>query len=231
MLKKGAAKKVTIYVNEDAKYHMTSLHDAILQYLLHKGVAGATATRAMSGFGPHHLMHTTKTDALVEHLPIRIEFVELADIVDSVMPTLYDMVTDGLIDVQDTMIVKAAAKEPPQQSFDAGRPRKKEQGPGKLLSVYLSEDDEWEGEPLYDAIIKRLRMLDMSGATVNRGILGYGATGEVHKERFLHVSQDRPVVISVIDTAEKVGQAIGIIEGMIRDGLIVTSDVEMIRFS
>jgi PII-like signaling protein len=60
MLKKGAAKKVTIYVNEDAKYHMTSLHDAILQYLLHKGVAGATATRAMSGFGPHHLMHTTK---------------------------------------------------------------------------------------------------------------------------------------------------------------------------
>ena len=82
MLTKGAAKKVTIYVNEDSKHHLGSLHEAILMFLLHKGVAGATATRAMAGFGAHQVMHTPNIEALGEHLPIRIEFVESAERVD-----------------------------------------------------------------------------------------------------------------------------------------------------
>jgi len=58
MLSKGPAKKVTIYVNEESQHHLGSLHEAILGYLLHHGVAGATATKAMAGFGAHQLMHT-----------------------------------------------------------------------------------------------------------------------------------------------------------------------------
>ena len=102
MLQKGTAKKVTIFVNEDTQHHFGSLCDSILTFLLHKGVSGATATRAMAGFGAHHVMHTTKIEVLTEHLPIRIEFIESAEKVDELMPTLYDMVTDGVIEVQDT---------------------------------------------------------------------------------------------------------------------------------
>src|SRR5438093_1340015 len=105
MLKKGSAKKVTIYVNEDSQYHLQPLYEAILTFLMAKGVAGATASRAMAGFGPHHVMHTTKIEVLSEHLPIRIEFIETAERVDAVLPTLYDIVADGLIEVQDTTIV------------------------------------------------------------------------------------------------------------------------------
>src|SRR5215470_191971 len=111
MLNKGAAKKVTIYINEDTRYHLQPLYEAILTYLLHKGVAGATASWAMAGFGPHHVMHTTKIEVLTEHLPIRIEFIETAQRVDALLPTLYDMVVDGLIEVQDTTVVKSARKE------------------------------------------------------------------------------------------------------------------------
>ena len=93
----------------------------------------------------------------------------------------------------------------------------------------MGEADKWDGEPLYDAIIKRLRMMDILGATVYRGILGYGVKGETHKGHFLHISQDLPIMISVIETPEKVQEAIAIIEGMMQDGLIVTSDVDMIR--
>lgn len=226
MLNKGPARKVTIFVNEDTQYHRTPLWDAILQYLLHKGVAGATASRAMAGFGPHHVMHATKSEFLMEHLPIRIEFVESADIVDSLMPTLYDMVTDGLIEVHDTTIVKTVMKERPAED----KPKhKRDEGPAKLLRIFMGEADKWDGEPLYDAIVKRLRMMDILGATVYRGILGYGAKGETHKEHFLHISQDLPIMISVIDSQAKVAQAISIVEGMLQDGLIVTSDVEMIR--
>src|SRR2546422_10220790 len=116
MLKKGPAKKVTIYVNEDTQYHLQPLYEAILTYLMHKGVAGATASRAMAGFGPHQVMHTTKIEVLTEHLPIRIEFVETAGKIEALLPTLYDLVTDGLIEIQDTVIVKAAMKERPTEA-------------------------------------------------------------------------------------------------------------------
>ena len=84
MLRKGTAKKVTIFINEDTQHHFGSVCDSILTFLLRKGVSGATATRAMAGFGAHHVMHT-----------------------------LYDMVTDGVIEVHDTQVVKVASKDCP----------------------------------------------------------------------------------------------------------------------
>src|SRR5438876_9517857 len=185
MIRKGPAKKVTIYVNEDTQYHLGPLYEAILTFLMSKGVTGATASRAMAGFGPHQVMHTTKIEVLTEHLPIRIEFVEAAEKVEALLPTLYDMVSDGLIEIQDTTVVKSAMKEHPAE---AKRPHDKKQGKAKLLRIYMGEADQWNGEPLYDAIVKQLRMMDISGATVYRGILGYGVKGHTHKERFLHMS-------------------------------------------
>jgi len=226
MLKKGAAKKVTIYVNEDTQYHLQPLYEAVLGYLMHKGVAGATASRAMAGFGPHHVMHTTKIEVLTEHLPIRIEFVEAAEKVDELLPTLYEMVSDGLIEVQDTTIVKSAMKERPAAPKP---PHERKQGKARMLRIFIGEADQWNGEPLYEAIVKHLRMVEISGATVYRGILGYGAKGHTHKERFLHISRDLPVMITVVDSEEKLNQAMDRIEPMIQDGLIVTSDVEIVR--
>src|SRR5262245_21001031 len=138
MLQRGPAKKVTIYVNEDSKYRLQPLYEAILDYLLHKGVAGATATRAMAGFGPHHVMHTPKIELLTEHLPIRIEFVETPATVEALLPTLYDMVNDGLIEMHDTTVVKIATKEQPAE---ARRPHAKVQSKAKLLRIYMGEDD------------------------------------------------------------------------------------------
>ena len=97
MLTKGPAKKVTIFINEDTQHHMTALHDSIMTFLMHKGVSGATATRAFSGFGSHQMLHTPKIEVLAQHLPIRIEFIDTPEKVEEVLPTLYEMVSDGLI--------------------------------------------------------------------------------------------------------------------------------------
>src|SRR5438876_11052410 len=153
MLKKGPAKKVTIYVNEDTQYHLQPLYEAVLTYLMHKGVAGATASRAMAGFGPHQVMHTTKIEVLTDHLPIRIEFIETAERVDGLLPTLYDMVSDGLIEVQETTVIKAAMRQRPQ--LEPARPHERKQGKARLMRIYLGEADRWNGEPLYDAIVKQ----------------------------------------------------------------------------
>jgi PII-like signaling protein len=225
MLTRGPAKKVTIYVNEDTRRHMTALHDAIMTFLMHKGVSGATATRAFAGFGAHHVMHTPKVEALAEHMPVRIEFIESPERVEELLPALYEMVEDGLIEVQDTQVVKLAQKGKPEPKL--GRERK--QGPAKLLRVFLGEADRWQEQALYDAIVQKLRMMGVAGATVYRGVLGYGAKGHEHKQSFFHTSRDLPVMIAVIDSADKVAAAAEAIEGMLEDGLLVISDAEAVR--
>src|SRR5579862_7292123 len=106
MLSKGPAKKITIYVNEDTRYHHEPLYEAILTYLLHNGASGATASHCLAGFGEHRQMHTPKIEALAEHIPVRIEFIDTPERLDALLPTLYEMVSDGLIEVQDTNLVK-----------------------------------------------------------------------------------------------------------------------------
>ena len=226
MLTKGPAKKVTIFINEDTQHHMTALHDSIMIFLMHKGVSGATATRAYSGFGSHQLLHTPKIEVLAQHLPIRIEFVETPEKVDEVLPTLYEMVSDGLIEVQDTTVIKLARKP---AKAEPKTPHERRQGPAKLLRVYMGEADKWHEAPLYDAIVRRLLMMDIAGATVYRGILGYGAKGHQHKATFFHPTRDLPVMVSVIDTAEKISAAAEVVEEMLEDGLIVISDAEIVR--
>jgi PII-like signaling protein len=227
MLSKGIAKKVTIYLNEDTQHHLTPLYESILTFLIHKGVSGATVTRALAGFGAHQIIHTPKIEVLAEHLPVKVEFIETAEKVDELLPTLYDMVTDGLIEVQDTSVVKIAMKD--KGHAEPSRPHERVAGKAKLMRVFLGEADRWDGEPLYDAIVKRLRSMDVAGATVYRGILGYGAKGHTHKQNLLHTENDLPVMIAVVEAEEKLGQAAKAVEEMLEDGLIVISDVDMIR--
>jgi PII-like signaling protein len=170
-------------------------------------------------------LHTTKTEVFAEHLPIRIEFIESPAKVDELMPTLYDMVTDGVIEVQDTNVVKVASRERPAPK----EPHTELRGAARMMRIYMGESDKWRGEPLYEAIVKRLRLMDIAGATVYRGILGYGAKGHTHKSGRLPFSHDLPVMITVVDSAERLAQAVDQIESMMQDGIIVFSDVDVIR--
>jgi PII-like signaling protein len=226
MLAKGTAKKVTIFVNEDTQEHFSSLYERILVFLMHKGVSGATATRALAGFGGHRVLHTPKIEVLAEHLPIRIEFIDTVEKVNELLPTLYDMVTDGLIEVQDTTVVKIAMKE--KRRPEPKQPHERKAGKAKLMRIFMGEADRWHDEPLYDAIVKRLRMMDISGATVYRGILGYGVKGHTHKQNLLHTA-DLPVIIAVVEAEQKLSLAAEAVEEMLQDGLIVVSDVDIVR--
>ncbi|MCC6342788.1 MAG: DUF190 domain-containing protein [Bryobacterales bacterium] len=226
MLAKGPAKKVTIYVNEETRYHLQPLWAAIFEYLRHKKVAGATVTHSRMSFGNRQVVHRSDSPETPE-FAFRIEFVESGERVAEVLPMLYDMVSDGLIEVQDTTVVKAAMKE--RKPVGERAPHQRVRMAAKMMRVFLGEADRWNDEPLYDAILMRMRMMDVTGATVERGILGYGAKGRTHKQGFLHFSRDLPVMISVVDTPEKIAGAALAVEEMLGDGLIVISDADVIR--
>ncbi len=97
----------------------------------------------------------------------------------------------------------------------------------EILRIHISESDRYQGKPLYEAIIAKCRELGIAGATVFPGLEGYGETAELHKARFVH--SHRPILISIVDTAENIHRLLPIIEPMVDTGLIATSPVQMIR--
>jgi PII-like signaling protein len=139
------------------------------------------------------------------------------------------MVTDGLIEVQDTTIVKSVRKDGDKKAPVPAMSRQEVAGPAKLVRIFSGESDKYNGEPLYEAVVKKLRMLDFSGATVYRGILGYGVKRHTHKAGRLHMSHDLPVIVSVVEKPERIDELIDAVSEMIQDGLIVISDVELHR--
>jgi uncharacterized protein len=120
MLKEGPAKKVGIYVDEDHHYHGQSLYSAIFNFLFYHGISGASVTRGVAGFGADHQLHTTRIEVLTADLPMKIEFIESAEKVEEAMPKLRQLAGTGLIEIQDTLVVKPAAvekKKAPEESW------------------------------------------------------------------------------------------------------------------
>jgi PII-like signaling protein len=109
VLSLGPAKKVTIHLNEDTSSRRDFLSREILSLLLKQGVAGATVLRPESGFGSHHRMHSQEGGIdTAQHMPLRIEFIDTEESIRTFLPLLQELVTDGLIEAQDTVILKLA---------------------------------------------------------------------------------------------------------------------------
>jgi uncharacterized protein len=103
------------------------------------------------------------------------------------------------------------------------------EGKAKMLRIHFGEDDKWRNKPLYEAIVTKCRELDVAGASVFRGIEGYGASTLIHKKHLLR-SSDCPIMVSVIDTEENIRKLIPALDEMVDEGLIAMSDVEVIRY-
>ena len=229
MLKAGPAKKVTIYVGEDHQYHGHSLYSAILDFLFYRGIAGATVVRGIAGFGADHHTHTTRIERLTENLPIRIEFIESAEKVEELLPKLHEMVGSGLIEVQDTNVFKAS--ETSKKAGQPAAPALRSEGKAKLMRIFIGENDKWHDKPLHKALVESLRANDIAGVTVYQGILGYGANRRIHRDTALHLSHDRPMMLSVVDSEEKLRSFFPILDGMVQQGLVVLSDVDVIKYT
>lgn len=97
----------------------------------------------------------------------------------------------------------------------------------KLLRLHFGESDRYNGKPLYEAIVNRCKELKIAGATVFRGLEGYGETAEIHRHHL--IKKDQPIVITIVDTPENLGRLIPEVEEMMDTGMIATSDVECMR--
>lgn len=226
----GPAKKVTIYVGQDHQYHGESVYAAILEFLFYHKVSGASVTRGIAGFGADHQMHTDRVLALTENLPMKVEFIDTPEKVEQLLPKLHEMAGTGLIEVQDTTVVKISGTAQQAASQEVTPPLKRE-GKAKLMRIFIGENDKWNGKPLYRALVESMRANDIAGVTVYQGILGYGANRRIHKDTALNLSHDRPVMMTVVDTEERLRAFLPALDGMVQQGLVVFSDVDVIKYT
>ena len=98
---------------------------------------------------------------------------------------------------------------------------------GQLLRIFVGESDQHEGLPLYEWIVRKAREAGLAGATVLRGLEGFGAHSRVHTAKILRLSQDLPIVIEIVDTPERIEQFIPTIDGAIKEGLMTLEKVQV----
>ena len=96
--------------------------------------------------------------------------------------------------------------------------------------MFVGEADQWQGEPLAQAILHKAHELGLAGATVLRGVMGFGAGSRVHSSRLLEVSTDLPVVIEIVDTADKLHTLLPFLDESVLEGLITIENVRVLKF-
>ena len=101
---------------------------------------------------------------------------------------------------------------------------------GQLLRIFIGESDHWHGKPLYEAIILKAREMGLAGATMLRGLMGFGAASRIHTAKIQRLSQDMPIVIEIVDSADKIDSLLPIVDEMVQEGMVTVERVRVIQY-
>lgn len=227
MLHRMQALKVSIYVSDGESHRGVPLSSAILNFLFYRGVAGAIVTKGSAGFGADHRLRSGSFVEISDRLPVTIQFIDTPEKVDGLIEKLQELVGNGQMEIQETTIIQRADK----LSHASHQPPWRLQGHASVMTIYIGESDRWNGLPLHEALVDALRSNDIAGVTVTRGILGYGVKKEIHKERAFHLSSDLPIMLSIVDTREKIQKLMPLLDQMIEQGLVVFSDADIVSYA
>jgi PII-like signaling protein len=104
------------------------------------------------------------------------------------------------------------------------------EGEARRVRVYLGESDHWHGQPLFTAIVERCRREGLAGATVLRGIEGFGAHSRIHTARLLQLSEDLPIVVEIVDTVEQIDRLLPLLDEMVTEGMITVEPVHVVKY-
>lgn len=106
----------------------------------------------------------------------------------------------------------------------------KVEGEGRLLRIFVGESDRFEGRPLYEAIMLLARREGLAGATVLRGLMGFGASSRIHTAKILRLSEDLPIVVEIVDREERIAKILPQLDRMVAEGLITVEKVNVIAY-
>jgi PII-like signaling protein len=211
-------------------------------------LAGATVLRGIYGLDVTGRLLESSRWSLIEHVPVIVEFVDEPQAIGRFLSVVEEVVLDGMATLERGHVllyrhnrdatqranmslavpgpVAPLSTLPSPEEFTAMKLSEE----GQLLRVFVGESDTWEGEPLYKAIVMKARELGVAGATVLKGPMGYGANSRVHTSKLLELSTDLPIVIEIVDTADKVQSLLPFLDQCVGEGMITIEAVRVLRY-
>jgi PII-like signaling protein len=236
-----------IYLNASQKWRGMVLYRAIVELARNRKLAGISVFPVDLGYGAHRTLRDSSSEYASSEVPIVVEAVDTTDQVMALADELGTMIGEGLLasSAVKVHLYSHAGEGPPSgaASPQAGIPSHTEEATGNQgatpmkiegganrLTVYVGSTDTWGRRNLAVAIVEACRNMGIAGATVSRGIMGFGKHSVIHKAHFLGLSDDLPEKIEIIDRPEEIARLLPVLDQMIGGGLIVLEDVQVVRY-
>src|SRR5438876_7289865 len=234
-----------IYLQSADRTPRTPTYELIVKAARQDGMAGATVLKGIAGFGSHGVIGSSHWK-VVEHVPVIVEIVDLAPrIVRFISDRLAKLMVHGEATLERANVMMYRQREQKEsgklelakalaplstmpQLESGGRMTINQEG--VLLRVFVGESDRFESRPLHEAILQKAREIGLSGATVLRGIEGFGANSVVHKAALLEMSRDLPIVIEIVDVEPKIKLLLPHLETMVKEGMITMEHVVILMY-
>ncbi len=222
--------------------------DALIERARSAGLAGATQLHGIFGFGLDAVLLETSRWALVERTPVIVEIVDSRQNVARFLNEVVEIAPEAAITLERAHVMlyrsSVVAAEAVRTRLDVPDPIQSlstlpaaEEFPmmqinetGQLLRVFIGESDAWHGEPLYRAIVLKARELGLAGASVLRGTMGFGAHTRLHTNRLLELSTDLPIVVELVDVADKIASLLPFLDETVAEGMITIEAVRVLKY-
>jgi uncharacterized protein len=222
--------------------------DKLVREARRQGLAGATVLRGIYGLDASGAVLERRAWALVERIPVIVEFVDAPRAIGRFLDVVKGTVQGGLATLERGHVLlyrqtRAAAERagmrldvpgsitpfsslPSPEEF----PIMKLSEDGQLLRVFIGESDICQDQPLYRAIVLKARELGLAGATVLRGAMGFGANSRMHTTKLLELSTDLPIVVEIVDSAERIQGLLPFLDESVAEGLITIEGVRVLKY-
>jgi len=237
-----------VYLNVNDKWHRVELFRAVVEAARRFSMAGASVFPVELGYGVHRQIHDAASEYSSFELPIMVELIDAAEKVKQFQAELQTMIGEGLAVLSPARVVRYAhglerqdgdvgaratdLSPPPTTDLEkGGSSAMKIEGEARRVTVYIGSADTWGGRNLAVAIVEQCRKLGLAGATVTRGVMGFGKHSIIHKAHFLGLSDDLPEKVEIIDQPAAIDRLLPVLDQMLGGGLIVIEEVHVARYT
>jgi PII-like signaling protein len=224
--------------------------EALIEEARHQGMAGGVMLRGICGLDVTGKLLESSSWSLVEHAPVIVEFIDRPERIGAFLPTLDRFITEGMATLERAHVLLYRRQSPNEQLTETALPHEPfhsivplstlpsaQEFPimqlsekGQLVRIFIGESDERDNMPLYRAIVLKARELGLAGATVLRGPMGFGANSNLHTSKILELSTDLPIIVEIVDSADKIQSLLPFLDQAVLEGLITLEDVAVFRY-
>ena len=219
-------------LSNQVRHGLGSLYEWIISTAHGHGVHGGTVVIGEHGLAADGTAMRDRAWAVSHERPVTIELIDGGPSIQELLRIVEPAFRHGTIALRTTRVLAGTIVEGGTNAATARATTMKEAEDGVLLRIFIGESDRAPGghRALYEALIERAHEAHLAGATVVRGHIGFGRHSRVHSAKFLELSTGLPIVVEIIDTADKVKAFLPVVEELVAEGLVTVDDVRMTRY-